>query len=511
MSAAARPEGDFGPSIDYDQGGLVYGRLFMQNLLIVAGPIAAAAVGIATHSAGLEPAAATTAGLASVCALWWMTEAVPIPATSLLPIALLPALGILTADDVGRAYGHPVILLLLGGFILSTALEKSGVHRRLAIGMVRLCAEGPRSLWEGPAAGASSDVTGRRLVIGFMLASALVSMWVSNAATTLMLLPLANAALEGTARGGTRSDRLRNALLLGIAYAASIGGVATPIGTPPNLLCLSEYRRATGVEISFLDWLFWGGPATAAMLPCAALWLTRGLGAPAALDLPESGPWRPAERRTLAVFAVTALLWVTRTEPLGGWTGLVGLPGCDDACVALLAVVLLFLIPSGEAATTPGAPAPRLLDWESAARIPWGMLLLFSGGMVLAQGFTASGLSAALGGALQGLAATPPAVLVGTTCLCVTFLTELTSNTATTAMLMPVLAATADATGLDPRLLMFPAAVTASFAFMLPVGTVPNAIVYGAGVSTRAMAREGLVMNFIGVAVVTALALLLLE
>jgi sodium-dependent dicarboxylate transporter 2/3/5 len=478
----------------------------MRNWTLWFGPIAAATLGVFVKSQGLSTEAAWTAGVALLCALWWVAQPIPIPVTSLLPIAVLPMVGVLTAEEVGMAYGDPMVLLFLGGFMLSMAMERSGAHRRLAIGMIRLCALGPKALWTRREEGEPAPVvSGRRMVMGFMLASGVVSMGVSNSATTLMLLPIAIAALEGVT-----DRRVRNALLLSIAYGASIGGIATPIGSPPNLIAMQVYADSTGREVTFTEWMSFGLPIAVVMLPLAALWLSRGQGHPAANDLPDPGPWRAAELRTLAVFAVTAVLWVTRKEPFGGWSGALGLEGANDACVGLLAVVALFLIPSGEPALAADRPAPKLLDWATAERIPWGMLLLFGGGLVLAKAFTASGLSEAVGGSLNALATLPTPLLVGVICLMVTFLTEITSNTATTAMLMPLLAAMSQATGLDPKLLMFPAAVSASFAFMLPVGTPPNAAVYGAGVETRDMAREGLVLNLVGVAVVTVLTLLFL-
>lgn len=477
----------------------------MRNWTLWAGPIAAAALGVFANRHGLPVEASWTAAIAVLCAVWWVAQPIPIPVTSLLPIALFPMLGIVSAKEVGAAYGNPMVLLFLGGFILSTALEHSGGHRRLAIGMIRLCALGPKAFAHKPVEGeAAPKVSGRRMVLGFMLASGGVSMWVSNSATALMLLPIAIAALEGV-----RDSRLRTALLLSIAYGASIGGVATPIGSPPNLLCIQEYATVTGEEPTFTKWMSFGLPVALVMLPIAAFWLSRGLGGPAETDLPHPGPWRTAEWRTLLVFGVTALLWVTRKEPFGGWSGALGLDGANDACVGLLAVVALFLIPSGEPPEEDG-PTPKLLDWQTASKIPWGMLLLFSGGMVLASAFTESGLSEALGDSLHQMAELPTPLLVGGICLAVTFLTEVTSNTATTAMLMPLLAAMSEATGIEASLLMFPAAISASFAFMLPVATPPNAAVYGAGVEARAMAREGLALNLVGVVVITGMTLLLL-
>lgn len=453
------------------------------------GPLLACLAALAVVRAGASAEAAWTAGVIALCAVWWVAEPIPIPATSLVPLAVLPAVGVLSAAEVGAAYGNKLILLLLGGFMLSKAMERSGAHRRVALQMVRLCAVG----------GDPSTVGGRRLVFGFMLATAALSMWVSNSATTLMMLPIALATLDG--RG---DHRLRRALLLGIAYAASIGGVGTPVGTPPNLIFLQVYGERFGDEPSFTTWMAWALPVVVVMLPVAAWWLTRSLPAGGgATRLPEVGAWRPAEARTLAVFAVTAVLWVTLKEPAGGWTGWLGLPGASTASVALGAVVAMFLIPSGERDAE--GRVDRLLDWETAVRIPWGVLLLFSSGLVLAKAFGASGLDDLVRDALGVLGDLPTPLVLAAVCLSVTFLTEVTSNTATTSLLMPLLATTAVAIDADPRLLMVPAAISASFAFMLPVATAPNAAVFSSGeVTVGEMAREGLGLNLVGAAVVAA-------
>jgi sodium-dependent dicarboxylate transporter 2/3/5 len=325
-----------------------------------------------------------------------------------------------------------------------------------------------------------------------MLASGLLSMWISNAATTLMLLPVALAVLERS-----EEPRLPVPLLLGVAYAASIGGTGTPIGTPPNLIFMQVYADTTGIQLGFTQWMSWALPVVVIFLPLMWLWLTRGLGGREAPRLAEPGPWSPRERRVLGVFAVTALAWITRSEPFGGWSAWFGLPGANDATVALLAVVIMFLLPDGR--------GHRLMEWETAARIPWGVLLLFSGGICLAAGFSESGLSVHLAAFLGGLQALPPVLIIAIIALTVTFMTEATSNTATTALLMPLLAAAATAAEVEPALLMVPAALSASCAFMLPVATAPNSIVYGSGfIPTRTMAREGLLLNFIGAAVITA-------
>lgn len=433
--------------------------------------------------AGLSARAAWCGAVTALCASWWVTEPIPIPATSLIPFATFPLTGVLGHTEVATSYGHSLVLLLLGGFMLSTAMEKSGAHRRLALGMVRLV----------------GGVGGRRLVLGFMVASAALSMWISNTATTLMLLPVALAVLEQH-----DDERLAVPLLLGMAYASSVGGIGTPVGTPPNVIFLGVYEQETGRQMSFLSWMGIGVPVVLVMVPLVWLWLTRGMGrASGALDLPAAGPWQKAEARVLLVFGVTALAWVTRSEPFGGWSRLIGASGTGDATVALAAVVAMFLLPDGEGAS--------LLDWDTARKIPWGLLLLFGGGIAIARAFGESGLSAALGHALSGLATWPLFWMLLVLCLCVTFLTEVTSNTATTSLLMPILAAAAAAAKVDPRLLMIPAAISASCAFMLPVATAPNAIVFGTErFPTRRMATEGLVLNLIGAVVVTLLCFLLL-
>lgn len=439
------------------------------------GPVLAALLAGNLLASGLSVDIALTALVTLWCVLWWVFEPIPIPVTSLLPIALLPLLGVLTPAQVGQAYGSPLILLLLGGFMLSRAMEHSGAHRRLALNMVRLF-------------GSHSD---RGLVFGFMAAAALLSMWISNTATTLMLLPVALAVLEKV-----EGDQLAVPLLLGIAYSASVGGIGTPIGTPPNLVFMQVYTENTGVTIGFVQWMGWALPVVCLLVPVIGVWLTRNLSGSSGVSMPAVGAWRTEEKRVMLVFAATALAWMTRTGPWGGWSSWLGLPTANDASVALLAVVVMFMIPNGRGA--------RLLDWERAVAIPWGVLLLFSGGICLAKAFVSSGLSPLLGGWLASLSYLPLWMLMGVICLVVTFLTETTSNTASTTLLMPILAAAALSAGLRPELLMVPAAMSASCAFMLPVATAPNSVVYGSGrVSIQRMAREGLILNLLGAAVIT--------
>jgi len=425
---------------------------------------------------GWNQAAVVTASITMLCAVWWIFEAIPIPATSLIPLALFPALGVLDSSQVAGAYGHPLILLLLGGFILSTSMEKSRVHHRLAIAMVNLF-------------GANSS---RRVLLGFMTAAAVLSMWISNTATTLMLLPVAIAVIDQA-----KDKRIAVPLLLGIAYAASVGGIGTPIGTPPNVLFMSIYKEATGQPISFVHWMAWGLPVVIIFIPVMGWWLGRHIPGRQQFDIPETGPWRTEEVRVMTVFLLTALAWITRDlPPFGGWSHLLHMPGANDASVALTAVVVMFLVPDGKGG--------RILDWQTANRIPWGILLLFGGGISIARAFDSSGISTALGQFLSGFMGLPVVMLLLIMCLSVTFLTEVTSNTATTALLMPILAAAGMAANIDPAVLMVPAAMSASCAFMLPVATAPNAIVYGSErVTIQEMVRAGLMLNLVGACVIT--------
>ncbi len=451
-------------------------------LKLILGPTLAAVAWVLCWAAEMPAPAAWTAAVTTLCAVWWVTEAIPIPATSMIPFATLPILGVLSPDQLAGAYGHRLILLLLGGFILSTAMERSGAHRRLAIALVRVVGPG----------------SGRRVVLGFMLTAAGLSMWISNSATTLMLLPVAAAVYRAPNNGP-----LAKPLLLGIAYAASIGGLGTPIGTPPNVIFMGVYHEQVGGQLSFVDWMKIGVPATLVLLPLAWWSVTRGMrGGAYSMNL-DKGPWQPQERRVLWVFGITAVLWMTRQEPFGGWSALVPASTADDSTVALAAVVALFLLPDGR--------GRRMLDWESARSIPWGLLLLFAGGIAIAKAFGASGLSESLGSVLAQLVRVPEFVMVLGLCLGVTFLTEVTSNTAISTLLMPILAAAALAAGLDARTLMIPAALSASCAFMLPVATVPNAVVFGTEeLEIQDMIRAGLRLNLAGAVTLTLLCVTLL-
>lgn len=453
-----------------------------QSAKLLLGLGIAAAIATLAAVAGLSKPAVCTAAITALCAAYWVTEALPIPATSLIPYAALPLTGVLDHKTVAQAYGHYLILLLLGGFILSKAIESSGAHRRLALGMVR----------------AFGGFGRRGLVLGFMVATAASSMWISNTATVLMMLPIITAVLTADEEGD-----LQIPLLLGVAYAASIGGIGTPIGTPPNVLFMSVYNDQSGHDsIAFVEWMSWGIPIVLVMVPLAWLIVTRRVTKGPIPKLPTTGAWSAPERRVVVLFAFTAVAWIFRANPYGGWSGLVGLvdasgrPTIGDETVALAAVSLCFVLPDGGGS--------RMLTWDRAKEIPWGLLLLFGGGLAIAKAFEVSGLSSVLGDALQTLGGGEPLLVVGLICLVVTFTTELTSNTATTSLLMPILCAAGLAAGVDPRGLMIPAAVSASCAFMMPVATAPNAVVFGTErVPIGAMVRNGLWLNLLGALVIT--------
>jgi len=450
----------------------------LKRLSLFVGPAAALALTLGMMAMGWAQQGAMAAGLTLLCALWWIFEPIPIPATSMIPLGVFPLLGILDGKQVAQAYGDPLILLLMGGAMLSKAMEKSGAHRRLALLMVNFF-------------GAQDQ---RRLVFGFMVASAVLSMWVSNTATTLMLLPVAYAVLESN---NSTSKKLAVPLFLGIAYASSIGGLGTPIGSPPNVVFLKIYAEATGVNIGFGQWMLWALPVVLLMIPLAGLWMTRNLDRGEPLLLPEVGDWRTEEVRVLVLFALTALAWITLREPAGGWSGWLNVPSANYAAVALTSVVLMFVLPNGSGG--------KLLDWESASSIHWGVLLLFAGGIAIAKAFAVTGISEAIGQSLSGVTRLSIIGIIAIVALSVTFLTEITSNTATTTLLMPILAAASLGAGFEPAVLMLPAALSASCAFMLPVATAPNAIVFGTGKMTvEQMVREGFTLNLIGVTVITA-------
>lgn len=446
-------------------------------MVLLLTPLFAATIAMVMVGQGFSIHASLTMLVTIICAFWWVFEPIPIPVTSLLPLSLLPLFGVLTANQVGQSYGSPLILLLLGGFILSKAMQKTHTHKRIALFMVNLF----------------GGTHIKNLVLGFMVTSAFLSMWISNTATTLMLVPVAMAILEQC-----DNKKLQAPLLLGIAYAASVGGIGTPIGTPPNIVFMQIYEQNTQSEISFVDWMKVAMPVVILFVPLIWLWLTRNLKHEEEINLPEVGKWSVAQKRVLIIFGLTALAWITRKEPFGGWSELLGLPGASDASVALLAVVVMFLVPDGKDG--------QLLDWKTAEDIPWGILLLFGAGITIATAFKETGLSENIGQALTYYVGMHYYLLILVICLAVTFLTEITSNTATTVLLLPILVATALASHIDPRLLMVPATMSASCAFMLPVATAPNAVVFSYDLfSTQRMMKEGFILNLIGVGIISTI------
>jgi len=449
---------------------------------------------------GLELVAWRTAAVAALMALWWMTEAIPIPATALLPLVLFPALGILDMSAAAAPYANEVIYLFLGGFLLAIAMERWGLHRRLGLAIV-----------------AAVGTTPRRLILGFMVATAFLSMWISNTAATAMMLPIALAVAElfRPASGpGRHGSGFAVALLLGMAYAASIGGVATLIGTPPNAVMAAAASELLGIQVSFVEWMAVGIPAALIFLPLTWFLLVNVLypqevvGGEAAELLKREraslGPPSQAEWTVGVVFALTAAAWVFRAPlELGGVTipGLQMLfPDIRDSTIAMAAAVALFLLPADRET---GSSA---LSWEDGKKVPWGVLVLFGGGLSLAVAMDRSGLAAWLGTRVIGLATLPPAVLLAMVAALFIFLTEITSNTATSTMAMPLMVGVAAALGMDALVLMATAALASSMAFMLPVATPPNAIVFGSGELTiKQMARAGFIMNLISILLVTFL------
>lgn len=463
-----------------------------RQLALGAGLLLAALLGWWLLSMGYSSAMAWTAAITVVCAVWWISEVIPLSATALLPLATMPVVGALDGTSVASAYSHPLVLLLMGGFILSRAVERCGAHETLALHVIR-------------AVGTSSP---RRLLLGFMVASAVMSMWISNVATTLALLPVALATLSLLG-----NPALEAPLLLGLAYAANVGGIGTPVGTPPNLIFFAAYDSLLSANPAleatpwtFLGWMGIGVPMVLVLVPLLWWSLSRGLPDGHSVQLQEPQPFNVTQRRVVLVFGITALLWIFRRTPMGGWSGLIGADSVGNASVAALAVVALFLIPDGH------GRGGRLMDWETAETIPWGLLLLFGGGIAISKAFVASGLSDLVVQALGGLATVPPLLMIFTVTLLVVFLTELTSNTATTALMMPILGSVALAAEIDPSLLMVPACFSASCAFMLPVATGTNSAVYGTGkVSAGHMAAEGLRLNLMVIPVITLLCWLLLR
>ena len=482
---------------------------------------------------GLTSPARNMMAVAGLMAVWWLGEAVPIPVTALLPLVLYPLLGILPSKDVGPFYGNHLIFLFLGGFMIALSMERCGLHRRIALGIIHRMGLGIK-----------------RLVLGFMLASAFLSMWISNTATTLMLLPVAMAVVRQVALcaripGKTEQESrqavvsgLGPVLMLALAYSASLGGVGTLIGTPPNIVFAGFWKgQFPGrEEIGFTDWMLVALPLVVVFLPLVWWFLCRFV-SPFSLDdihasgegggviereIALLGPMSRPEKFVATVFGLTALLWIFRKPIdlgaliLPGWSSWLDGPGLvHDATVAIGMGILLMTVPLslGAGAESKAETETMLvaLDWDTFVKgVPWGILLLFGGGFALAGGIRATGLDVWIGNHLSATADLPLPLVIFGLCLGLTFLTELTSNTATATMILPVVGAAAEAAGIEPLMLMIPATLSVSCAFMMPVATPPNAIVFGSGwVSIPVMARTGLILNLVGAVLVTLLTLLI--
>lgn len=462
---------------------------------LLLGPAVFAAVLLFPEPAGLAPVAWRTTAVALFMVVWWVTEAIPIPATALLPLVLFPALGIATIEGAAAPYANPVMFLFLGGFMIAQAMQRWRLHRRLALMVILQVGTRP-----GP------------LIAGFMAAAAFLSMWVSNTATAVMMLPIALSVVERAQTASSAdgvpaaSSNFAVALLLGLTYSCSIGGLGTLIGSPPNALLAGFVADRYSIEIGFGAWMMLGIPLVAVGLPLTWLLLTRWLypvvdvpalaggREPIRAELQAMGRPARGEKVVAAVFAVTAAAWIVRPL-LGTW-----IPGLSDAGIAIAAAVLLFVIP------VDARRGVFALNWEWAARLPWHVLLLFGGGLSLAAAISQSGLAEWIGQRLAGLDALPIQMVVVLVSLVIIFLTELASNTAIAAAFVPIAASLAVGMGQSPLVLAVPAALAASCAFMLPVATPPNAVVYGSGhLTIPQMARAGLALNLLFVALLSTL------
>ncbi len=450
-----------------------------------------------------NPKVTYTFCVAILMAVWWITEAVPLSVTSLLPVALFPLLGVMDGRAVSSTYFNDVIFLFMGGFLVALAMEKWNLHKRIALNI--LCFTGVK-----PA----------RILLGFMVASFFLSMWISNTATVMMMIPIVMSIINQLEdyMGSKSSSKFSIGLLLGVAYSASIGGMATLVGTPPNLSFVRIYHIyfPNAPEITFSNWLIFALPVS--IIIFGVTWILLYLSFKPRQDeltpidknifhnhLQSMGKTSFEEKSVFVVFITLAFLWIFRANlnfgslTIKGWASLFPKGEfINDGTVAILMAILLFLLPSKN------QKGKKLMDWATAVKLPWHILLLFGGGFALATAFKESGLSLWFGAHLAGVASFPPILIILSISLVITFLTELTSNTATTEMVLPILAGIAISTNINPLLLMIPATMSASMAFMLPVATPPNAIIFGTSrISVGQMARTGLILNLVGALVIS--------
>ncbi len=444
------------------------------------------------------------AAIAILMAIWWITDAIPLFATALLPMILYPLLGILNSNDTASIYFNSTIFLFLGGFMIALTMEKWNVHKRISLVIIKFIGGGPR-----------------KIILGFMIASAFLSMWISNTATAIMMVPIALSVVLKMEENFsvTETCKFTKSLMLGIAYSCSIGGIATLVGTPPNL-SFARIFQITFPEadpITFGTWFIMGLPISLTMLVIIWLLLTRiFFRVPSSLtvhrsiinkEYKELGRISFEEKSVLIIFFITAILWVFRKEltigviSIPGWSQLLPNPNLiDDASIAIFMSMLMFLIPT----RSKKIKYSMIMGPDVILKLPWNIVLLFGGGFALAKGFQVTGLSIFVGNEFSGLAGMPPIIIIVLICLGITFLTELTSNTATTEMILPIIAAVAVSMQINPLMLMIPATLSASCAFMMPVATPPNAIVFGSGrLRISDMAKTGIVINFVGVTIIS--------
>ncbi len=469
---------------------------FAQKMGLIMGPLSFILILFLFTPEGLNPEARAVLASTSWIAIWWMTEAIPIPATSLLPIILFPLTNSLDIAATTSAYGNGTIFLFMGGFMIALTMEKWNLHRRIALSIISVV-------------GTNTNL----IILGFMVSTGFLSMWISNTATAMMMVPIGLAiiyqvaeALKDRPEIDTSQENFKfgKALMLGIAYSASLGGISTLIGTPPNTLLAGAINTTYGIDLSFARWMLFGVPISWTFILITWVYLVKFAYPSEFKNLPGGkevigneklalGKASYEEKAVFIVFILAALSWISRSFLLEKIN-----PNIDDTMIAIIAALILFAIPSKN------KPGDRLLDWNTALKLPWGILLLFGGGLAIASGFVESGLSAWMGEqliALQGVHLLMILIIVGTL---VIFLTEVTSNTATASMMFPIMAALAFALDIHPYSVMIVAAVSASCAFMLPVATPPNAVVFGSGyIRIQDMAKAGFLLNVVGIFLVS--------
>ena len=465
-------------------------KSIQKSLFLISGPLLFLAMQFFSPPAGMSESAYSLLSITLWMALWWVTESVPIAITALLPIILFPMTGAVDLQTTTASYGHKYIFLYMGGFMLAIAIEKWNLHKRIALNIIKII---------------GTNIS--KIILGFMVATAFLSMWISNTATAVMMLPIA-MSIVAQLQDNPNTEKNENlifgkALMLSIAYSASIGGMATLIGTPPNLVFAGYVEETYGIEITFLQWLKFGVPIAIPLLVIAWLYLTKFAFKFKQKEFPGGkeeinrllvliGPMKREEKLVSSIFVLTAFCWITRSFILQEF-----FPFIDDTIIAMTAGILLFVVPASDF-------KKRLITWEDAVKLPWGIILLFGGGMALAAGFQITGLASWLGAQMSVFQGLSVLVLVFVIITLVNFFTEFTSNLATTAMLLPILAPIAISLNINPYMLMVACTIAASCAFMMPVATPPNAVVFGSGyLRIPDMIKSGIWMNIISILFLT--------